>query len=93
MSPQRFGRITWGNMGRRNSARQLAADYAGLVSVAQAKQVLAILSDDSDAARWCCEVVKQATERRLFADPINPVSLARSLAARRGWEPTLKVPS
>lgn len=75
---------------RKTAARQLATDFPDLVSVGQAKQMLAILNGDEKAARWCCEVVTQATARRLFADAIDPLHLARSVARRKGWQPTLE---
>lgn len=75
---------------RKAAARQLAEDYAGLVSIAQAKQMLAILDDNAKHARWCCETIKQATARDLFPDKLDPVLLARSIAKRKGWEPALK---
>lgn len=88
MNLRRSGRTTWDIMGRRDDARQLADDYAGLVSIAQAKQMLAILNDNAEQARWCCEVVKLTAERKMFTDTLDPVALARVVAKRKHWEPT-----
>lgn len=68
-------------------AKHLAETYPRIVSVRQAEQMLTILDDSFEHAKWCCETIKGAQQH--FKEPMDPVQLARSIAKRKGWEPKL----
>jgi hypothetical protein len=69
-------------------AKHLAETYPRIVSVRQAKQMLAILDDSLEHARWCLETIKGSQQH--FKEPMDPVVLARSITKRKGWEPRLQ---
>lgn len=72
---------------RRANAKRLAKGYPTVLNRDQAREVLAAVGGNYEHAEWVCQTCAGAQQH--FKDKLDPVQLAKQIAKRQGWEPTL----
>ena len=78
-----------GRQMRRANAKRLAKAYPGIVDRDKAREVLDAVGNNYEHAAWVCETIKLAQPLFRDGDKLDPVLMAKNIAKRKGWEPTL----